>query len=93
MISYSTNWMGPVNLDWIEKNGNDWAGGRIDVYGNDDYYPDELSLPIMKAKNYGPFSEWIRKVRTVEVLSLKELVERYENETGDKIIWWNYETE
>lgn len=83
--------MGPVNYDWIQKNGNDWAGGRIDICGNDDYYPDELHLPIMKASSYGPFSEWLSKLRTTGMLTLKELVERYENETGNKIIWWDYE--
>jgi len=33
MISYSTNWMGPINRDWIAKNGDCWAAGRIDVLG------------------------------------------------------------
>lgn len=92
MVSYCTNWMGPVNLDWIERNGNDWAGGRIDVYGNDDYYPDELGLPLMKANDFYEFGEWLRTVRTVGVLSLKDLEKRYTSETGKTITWYPYES-
>ena len=34
-IRYSTNYMGPINMDWIKEHGSDWAGGRIDLYGGD----------------------------------------------------------
>ena len=36
MIDYSTNWMGPLNQEWLLKNGSNWAGGRIDIRGEPD---------------------------------------------------------
>lgn len=31
MITYSVNWMGPINKEWIERHGSYWSGGRIDI--------------------------------------------------------------
>ena len=85
-IRYSTNYMGPINMDWIKEHGSDWAGGRIDVYGTDSDYPDELGLPIMKAVDYNKFSDWLETVETDAVWTLQQLVEQYEK-TNSKIVW------
>lgn len=86
-IRYTTNWMGPVNYDWIQEHGADWSGGRIDVYGTGDDYPDELYLPVMKSQDWHRFSEWLRTLRTDTVWTLAQLVDQYE-QTHPEITWW-----
>lgn len=85
-IHYSTNFMGPINIDWIKEHGNDWAGGRIDMYGGDWSYPEEIGLPIMKSSDYATFSDWLDTVETDDVWTLQQLVEQYEK-TNSKIVW------
>lgn len=87
MIHYSTNWMGPINKDWIEENGDDWAAGRIDVFG--DYIePTEIGLHVMKTEDWRRFTAWLDKFSTVErVWTLVEIVKEYET-TNPKITWW-----
>lgn len=63
-----------------------WAGGRIDVYGTDNPYGEEIGLPIMHGKDYRRFSNWLDTVETTEIWTLKQLVEQYEL-TNPKIRW------
>lgn len=88
MVSYNTNWMGPVSLNWTEKNGNDWCVGRIDVYGTGSDYPEELHLPTMKSDDWYRFSSWLDTIKTVEMLTTEQLVDWYETETGWRITWY-----
>lgn len=85
MIHYSTNWMGPINEDWIKKHGDDWCAGRIDVYGSGPY-PDELALPPMKREDWARFSEWLDKLETKEMWTLRMIVWEYEK-TNPPIRW------
>lgn len=87
-INYSTNYMGPVNSDWIKKHGSDWAGGRIDLYGVNSDYPEEfeISLPFMKTDDYKKFSDWLETLETDDVWTLQQLVEQYQK-TNSKIVW------
>ena len=87
MIRYHTNWMGPVNGDWIKKNGDHWAGGRIDVRGTDDPYGDEIGLPIMNSEDWYNFSEWLKTFETEEIWTLEEIVKMYER-VNPEIRWW-----
>lgn len=87
MLRYSTNWMGPVNYDWTQKNGNHWAGGRIDVYGSEEY-PDEIGLPIMHVEDYGKFSEWLDNFTSIDMWTLEELVLLFEKQTKIHIRWF-----
>ena len=106
-IHYSTNWMGPVSLDWYRNNGfterrtvefqgqkievdhitERWAGGRIDVYGTGEPYPQEISVPIMREKDWAELGKWLTDFETEQVLTLEELVSLYEK-TNPKIQWW-----
>lgn len=76
MIRYNTNWMGPINYDWIEMYGKDRAGGRIDARGLEGR--KELYLPIMKVGDYGRFSEWLYDFETETLWTLASLVDEYE---------------
>ena len=87
MIRYSTNWMGPVNTQWIAENGQDWSAGRIDIYGTDNPYNLEIALPVMKTKDWILFSDWLRTFETDTVYSLDELVSEYEK-NNDLITWF-----
>ena len=90
-IQYSTNWMGPINKKWCDENGTDWAGGRIDIYGDEDSpYGNEIGLPVMKTSDWNRFSAWLDDIETPTILSLKELLHMYYNEGNPKITWFNY---
>lgn len=86
MISYSTNYMGPISLQWYRDRGIDhklqqYAGGRIDVYGvsEDSYYEGKtaLGLPIMKAQCFNSLSAFLQGFSSSELLSYDDLLALY----------------
>lgn len=87
MITYWLNWMGPINKDWISKNGDHWSCGRIDVSGiENEPFGFELGVPNMLSSDWVMFGAWLRGFVSSELLSLKELVAEYEK-TNPKITW------
>lgn len=91
MIHYSTNWMGPVSLDWTQKHGDCWAGGRIDIYGSE--YPDEYALRLMHVEDWGRLSCWLDQLETETQWSYEKIIEQFEQHHGSKIRWWNFDEE
>lgn len=88
MITYWLNWMGPINADWISKNGDQWSGGRIDVSGvEDEPFGFELSAPTMLSSDWVRFGAWLKDFSSPELLSLQELVAEYEK-TNPTITWF-----
>ena len=85
MITYSTNWMGPINTEWIAKYGDCWAAGRIDVY-KDEGYPAEIALSPMHDRDWERFSRWLETFETEEMWTLAMLVAEYEK-THPPILW------
>jgi hypothetical protein len=85
MISYSTNYMGPINADWIKTHGEHWAGGRIDIYGSTE---DEIGLPIMHVGDWRNFSTWLDEFKTEAPFTLDKILEAYYNDGHDEIRWW-----
>lgn len=85
MITYCTNLMGPCNWAWMDKHGDNWATGRIDVYGlwNGEH---ALALPPMDYKDWNNFSRWLDTLETEDIYSLEQLVKLYEK-TNSKITW------
>ena len=90
MVSYSTNWMGPVNMEWIKKYGDNWATGRIDIRGTGEPYGDEMHLPPMDYKDWSRFSEWLDDFYTDYMWTLSAIVKEYEK-TNPPITWLNKE--
>jgi hypothetical protein len=86
MISYSTNWMGPINAKWIKEHGEHWSAGRIDIYGTDDAYPEEMGLPTMHTEDWNRFSDWLNSFQTDEIWGLDRLVAEYQK-TNPPIRW------
>ena len=93
-VRYRTNWMGPINMDWIRKNGAGWSAGRIDCrgLGLDPMYGDEIGLSPMKTEDWNRFGDWLDSFTSGTMLSLDELVNEYEK-TNPKIVWFNYDGE
>ena len=89
---YSTNWMGPINAEWIKRNGDHWCSGRIDVYGDD--VPDytELHLPTMHNEDWNTFTKWLDNLTTPEVWDLEDIVRAYEA-YNPKITWFDWSME
>jgi hypothetical protein len=79
--------MGPINPEWIRENGDDWAGGRIDVYHPDWMFPKEVSVPIMKIGDWATFSEFLGDLKTETVLSFEELKDLYTQTNSDPVFY------
>ena len=77
--------MGPINTDWIEKHGDQWAAGRIDVY-KDEGYPAEIALSPMHDRDWERFSRWLETFETEDMWTLAMLVAEYEK-THPPILW------
>lgn len=90
MVTYSTNFMGPISLQWYRDRGISvlngqpevtYAGGRIDVYGlsEDDYYAGKsaLGLPVMTATSFNSFSRFLSSFRSDKQLTYNDLVKAY----------------
>jgi hypothetical protein len=86
MITYSTNWMGPINAQWIKEHGDCWAAGRIDIYGEGFYNSLELGLPAMHKEDWARFSDWLDKFESETVMDLAAIVTEYEK-TNPPIRW------
>lgn len=65
-----------------------WMGGRIDVYGTDNPYGEEIALPIMHGCDWANFSDWLDNYETETVQTLDKILESYYNSGNDKIRWW-----
>ena len=88
MIHYSTNWMGPLNQQWIKEHGQGWSMGRIDIYGvPNEPYPIEYGLSPMKTEDWNAFSNWLDNFASEELLTYEQLIETYEETTETKITW------
>lgn len=91
MVTYSTNWMGPINEDWIKENGDCWCAGRIDIRDDTKEGYDgwgEYSVPPMKQTSWNLFGDWLDELETEKVVGYYRLVEMYETQTRQKIEWF-----
>jgi hypothetical protein len=89
VYTYWLNWMGPINREWIQVNGDYWASGRIDVSpGN-----DEIGVPIMHSDDWQKFCVWLGNLITTkeQILSLDKILELYYNDGNSRIVWWKKE--
>ena len=88
MITYSTNWMGPINEDWIAEHGDYWAAGRIDIYGvPGEKYPLEYSLPPMHAEDWNALSDFLDRLEGEQIMPYESLIMLFEAEYGKNIRW------
>lgn len=98
-VTYSTNWMGPINKSWYEERNlvqdgeitTHYSAGRIDIRddskeGYDGW--DEYGLVPMHGEDWNALSDWLETLDTDRVLHYTELLERFEEYYGKKIRWW-----
>lgn len=87
MITYSTNWMGPVRKDFEDKYGSNWAGGRIDMRGESlGIFGDEVSVPIIDGESWSLLTSWLKTYRTEE--PDYNVLDTFQSLTRRKIIFW-----
>lgn len=95
-ITYSTNWMGPINFKWIEKHGDCWSIGRIDIRDSSKCGYDgwmDYGLAPMHKEDWGELTQWLAHQTTPEVWTFEELIETFEKKRlGRKIRWWRDES-
>lgn len=79
------------------KKYDSYCGGRIDICGldKDKYWNGkyEFSLSVMKGESWSTLSEWLDSFESEKLVPYEELIERFENETGHKIQWWETESD
>jgi len=100
MITYSTNWMGPVNIHWyaerelLEEDGVTpkitYSAGRIDIrddskYGYDGWH--EYGVAPMHGEDWNALSDYLWDLTTEELLPYDTLIEQFETHYGKKIRW------
>lgn len=100
MITYSTNWMGPINLHWYEERGlleEDgvtptirYSAGRIDIrddtkQGYDGW--DEYSVAPMYSEDWNALSDYLWDLTTEELVPYNTLIEQFETHYGKRIRW------
>lgn len=87
-IHYSSNWMGPINGDWIKEHGEQWAAGRIDIYNvPGEHYPIEYGLPPMHCEDWNALSDYLDTLETDFLWSYEQLIEYFQYQYGKEIRW------
>jgi len=82
MISYSPNMMGPMT-HWYEKHnleGYDYAGGRIDIYGDEPW--QELGCPIMTEEDWNELHYFCDEFKSEKQLNESEFFAEFEKWLG-----------
>lgn len=92
MISYSLNWMGPINMKWIEEHGDCWSVGRIDIRdsnkpGYDGW--DEYAVAPMHSEDWRALSDFLDRLKGETIMPYDSLILLFEAEYRKKIRWWN----
>lgn len=82
--------MGPINGEWIRENGEQWAGGRIDIRGGDlDVYGDEMPVPVMHGEDWVELDKFCQGLKTNGVLAPGAFWSRFETFLGREIRWFD----
>ena len=94
MITYSTNWMGPVSLRWYAERGISpdvhYSCGRIDIRDSSkDGYDgwDEYSVAPMHTEDWNALSDFLDRLHGETVIPYDTLIMLFEAEYGKKIRW------
>jgi hypothetical protein len=100
MITYSTNWMGPINLHWYGERGlleSDgvtptirYSAGRIDIRDDSkEGYEgwDEYSVSPMHGEDWNALSDFLWDFSSEELVPYDKLIEKFEENYGKKIRW------
>lgn len=95
MVTYSTNWMGPISLAYYKDNnipkGIVYSCGRIDIrddtkHGYEAWH--EYGVPPMTSYSWSKLTDFLSNLETEEVLNYFRLIEMFEQMTRHKIEWY-----
>lgn len=64
----------------------DYAGGRIDVYGTDNPWGEEIGLAVMRAEDWRRLSDFLSTLQTETMWTLGEILTEF-YKTNPKIVW------
>jgi len=93
------NRMGPCNSKWIDENGRDWAGGRVDLDcdnekdPNYDRYGVEYSAPVMREKDWYELGEWLGNQAWKDMPSREQVFRGFELAVGRSIEYFRTDDE
>lgn len=76
-----------VELKYYDKY---YCCGRIDVYGHPEHpFNFEYSVDVMEGESWNLLGTWLDNL-TLDYLpdNVEELYDKFESETGHKILWW-----
>lgn len=76
---------------WCEKHGYYWTGGIVECrnISSDDVNSKELSVPLMVDEDYYTLSEWLEMVVTDDLMTEKDLYEKFNRYLGRDIKWFS----
>ena len=86
MYSYSTNCMIPINMKWLEENGDQWAGGRIDIHGGPSM--QEFSMPIMAMGDWIELQNFCDNFRTRVQYDFSKFIKKFEEYLNRNVRWF-----
>ena len=87
MITYSTNWMGPINADFIKEHGDYWSGGRLDI-DDASMFGSEYPLPIMHKTDWRDLTNFCSTYTTEELATSAKILADFEQNYNRKIRWF-----
>ena len=88
MITYSINWMGPINKKWVEEHGDCWSAGRIDIHGlSDELWGLEYSVAPMHTEDWNALGDFLWRFESEEIIPYYDLIKLFEEKYGKKIRW------
>ena len=94
MWSFDTNWMGPINRDFLKEHGSGWSGGRIDCYydGEDESEIEycygrrtEIGTPIMTNESWNILTDFCETYTCETLPEFDQLAEVLYNRTGFRL--------
>lgn len=91
MVTYFLNWMGPINSEFIQDNGEHWSAGRIDVRDDSKEGYDaqsEYGVSPMHSEDWGMFAQWLSHHTTPDPWTFEDLVETFERKFLKRKIRW-----
>ena len=107
MGPYHTSWYEDNNIPYVEgktfvskytgksitpKDYEQYAGGRIDIYGLDESEhwggKSEYSVGVMKTESWNLLSDYLDDYESSELVSYEDLIEDFETRSKHKIEWW-----
>lgn len=65
-----------MSNEWLEKNGDNWAAGRVECHHKDSIgYSDHEYWLMIDKKDWNKFDDYLRSLQTTSLQSLDQLIQ------------------